>query len=174
MGVAYLVRHIGPAAQNSIDNPFESRSFMPMALATLVLLASSVYLGVQSVRASSLLLFVADAGLFVFTGCAAVAAWSLVSPESGAISLLPTTTSVVTWAGAAVPLGLAGYGLTKAREGFQAENTAKLAEAIVILVLSIGALVAGVRLGVDAMKGREMPEMNMEIDNFRPGVINVE
>ena len=173
IGVFYLVRHIGPAAQVS-DSRLGSRSVVPMALATGVFLVGSLRLGLLALRLSSLGLLVADAGMFTVTGCAGVVAWSLVAPESAVVNLLPTTTSVVTSAGAAVPLGLAGYGLMKARERLKSQNTSGMAEAIVLLVLSIGALVAGVNLGVNAMQDRESPELEIDIETFRPSVINIE
>ena len=175
IGVSFLVRHIGPSDQDSVQSEIGSRSIVPMIIATGLLLFGSVQLAVQAMRVSSLGLLIADVGLFAVTGCAAVAAWSMYDPEAAA-SVLPTTTSAVTWAGAAVPLGLAWYGLTKAREGFKAENTSRLAEAIVILVLSIGALVASVNLGVKAMQGGELPLVDMDVESFNPGpgVINIE
>ncbi len=174
IGVFYLVRQIGPASQDPARAGLGPRSVVPMLFATGVFLVGSVQLGLKALSVSSLSLLVADAGLFGVTGCAAVAAWSLHAPESGAAALLPTTTGLVAWAGAAVPLGLAGYGLAKAREGFQAENSSGLAEAVVILVLSIGALIASVNLGINAMQSKKMPGVEMELDSFKPGVINVE
>lgn len=174
IGISYLVRHLGPSAQDSAQTQLGSRAVVPLGIATLVLLAGSVQLGLQAMRASSLALLLADAGLFVVTGCAAVSAWALASPGSSAASLLPTATAAITWAGAAVSLGLAGFGLIKAKEGFRSDSTSGLAEAIVILVLSIGALVVGVSLGVDAMQDKKMPDVDMKIDGFKPGVINVE
>jgi serine/threonine protein kinase len=173
IGISYLVRHLGPSAQDSAQTQLGSRAVVPLGIATLVLLAGSVQLGLQAMRASSLALLVADAGLFVVTGCAAISAWALASPGSSAASL-PTAAASITWAGAAVSLGLAGFGLIKAKEGFRSDSTSGLAEAIVILVLSIGALVVGVSLGVDAMQGKKMPDVDMKIDRFKPGVINVE
>jgi serine/threonine-protein kinase len=154
VGVVLAIRYLEPAAVSEILLEGPDRAVVPFGAGALLLFAGSVVVGLYGIRLSSLPLVAAVGGVLVVAAALAVAAFSFARPDSP-VEALGIFMKIAPWAATLAPVGFAVFGAFRAKEEFGTGSFVGIASGSFVLLLSLAALVAGLRIGAHAVEGFE-------------------
>jgi hypothetical protein len=170
VGVVLAMRYLEPAAMTEIRLEMADNAVVLFGAGAFLLLAGSAAVGNYGIRLRSYPLVAAVGGVVVVGATLALTAFSLTRPESP-VSALGIFMVIVPWAATVAPIGFAVFGAFRAKEEFGTGSFVGIASGSFVLLLSLAALVAGLRIGAQAVEGFQAPIGDLDLG---PDTIEVE
>jgi Protein tyrosine and serine/threonine kinase len=146
VGITLMVPFLGGVSEAKAVEALGSN--LPYAAygIAVVLGAAAGRVGLIGMGQSSLALHSAGAGLLALAAAVFVEGAALQDPESGLASLQSHVPQIAPWAVILVCLGLAAFGLRRAREELWTQGRPRTAYGAFVLVMALGGLLAGYKI----------------------------